>query len=521
MGGRVVGHEVFCADNLAVVKQIVERVHPLVFLNCAGRHSKTLAQAAIESEAHYLDLSHNYDTVQELSSLSKAAERYGVVVMAAVGWNSVGSDLLASYLKDTVSQPTKLELVINTAGWSRSPSALLSLRTETAEKKTLMQIRDRNLTKLLADAPKFATVNFGADLGGQAKARIVRTGELFTVYWATGIPNITTAVSGEQEVAYLKAQPINSETGYEAHPCTVLGTISGATESRTARLMVQEAGGIGADITARLAVDIAGRLSLAHKLSGGAKPTPQNVGFRTATQLFGMDLLLPLAARITDMEENSIVLIAPDVASATSAVDQDSCAAAPRWPPETPRKTQKAPRMLFSSKGWQSTLCQEDMMVIELIVPWGLDNSECRTHWDAPEDNLEAVTQMMHRMVTLVVNKAVREHMGHATAYNAFKIGKHTATLNLKTFPRSGETANAHITVQNVQFQLAECKMEVLLRTEVSRLRPIDHVSEVAFTVTTEVVLSNSSTSVPNQAAVSEYARSQRRSTKRRTSTKE
>lgn len=82
-------------------------------IHCAGpfKHTAaTMAQACLESQAHYTDITGEHQVFESLAGLDADAKEKGIMVMPGTGFDVVPSDCLALHLKNRLPSATHLQL---------------------------------------------------------------------------------------------------------------------------------------------------------------------------------------------------------------------------------------------------------------------------------------------------------------------------------------------------------------------------------------------------------------------------
>ena len=158
---RVVG-----IDDPDLLRQAVAGTHAVI--NCAGPFLDTalpLARAAVESGAHYLDVTAEQPVVQALyRELDTPALAAGVAVVPAMAFYGGLADLLLTAALDGGSRADEVEVAIGLDRWWPTAGTRATGARNTA---TRLVIREGALTALEAAAPS-GTWSYPSPLGDQA-----------------------------------------------------------------------------------------------------------------------------------------------------------------------------------------------------------------------------------------------------------------------------------------------------------------------------------------------------------------
>jgi len=135
--------------------------------NCAGPFLDTalpLARAAVESGAHYLDVTAEQPAVQALySELDAAARAAGVAVVPAMAFYGGLADMLVTSALDGASGADEIEVAIGLDRWWPTAGTRVTGERNTA---TRLVIRDGALAPLTSPAPT-ATWSYPSPMGDQ------------------------------------------------------------------------------------------------------------------------------------------------------------------------------------------------------------------------------------------------------------------------------------------------------------------------------------------------------------------
>ena len=152
-------------DDPDLLRQALDGVGAVI--NCAGPFLDTalpLARAAVESGAHYLDVTAEQPAVQALyRDLDSPARAAGVAVVPAMAFYGGLADLLVTSALDGGSGADEVEVAIGLDRWWPTAGTRVTGDRNTA---TRLVIRDGALTPLASPAPT-ATWSYPTPLGQQ------------------------------------------------------------------------------------------------------------------------------------------------------------------------------------------------------------------------------------------------------------------------------------------------------------------------------------------------------------------
>ncbi|WP_254545780.1 saccharopine dehydrogenase family protein [Halomarina pelagica] len=291
-------HRVFSLEHPNVVEAQVGDAAAV--LNCAGPFSATatpLVEACLETGTDYLDIAGEIDVLEAVAERDREAERAGVTLLPAVGFDVVPTDCLAAFLEAELPSATRLALAIDGLE-TYSPGTLKSIVEGLSRPGA---VREGGEVRTVPAAWKTRRIDFGE---GPKPAVTVPWGDVSTAYYATGIPNVEVyatvppfAVGGIRWTGMLAPM-----LGMKPVQCTlkrlVDATVSGPTAAERSRSVARVWGEVEDDegervaarlrtpdtydLTARTAVE-----SARHALDGDVSP-----GFQTPASAFGPDFVL-------------------------------------------------------------------------------------------------------------------------------------------------------------------------------------------------------------------------------------
>ncbi len=157
-----------------------------VVLHCAGPFSRTsqpMADAALRTRTHYLDITGEIAVFEALAARDREAQTAGVMLLPGVGFDVVPSDCLALHLKERLPSATHLTLAIR--GTGRISHGTATTMVENIGRGGLVR-RNGQLTSV-PTAWRTRAVDFGS---GPISATTIPWGDVATACYSTGIPNI-------------------------------------------------------------------------------------------------------------------------------------------------------------------------------------------------------------------------------------------------------------------------------------------------------------------------------------------
>lgn len=272
-----------------------------VVLNMAGPYAWTaepMARACLRTQTHYLDITGELPVIEALAALDGEARQRGVMLMPAVGLDSVPSDCLAAHLVGRLPGATSIVLALRTSGPAGLPPGTQRTLIELAHLPDRV-VRGGALVSLPGLGVAARAVDFGE---GPVLALRFQAADPFVVWRTTGVPEVEmyVALPALMRVGYRLARLVRPLFRWRA--LRRLGqrlVLPGASESALARSSTQVWGeardAAGSVVRSRLdgpegAVVWTTRAALAvvrRVLAGEAPP-----GCQTPAGAFGPDLVL-------------------------------------------------------------------------------------------------------------------------------------------------------------------------------------------------------------------------------------
>ncbi|CAH1000046.1 hypothetical protein LEM8419_01232 [Neolewinella maritima] len=276
--------------------------HQKVVLHAAGPFIDTadaMQQVCLATGTHYLDITGEIPVFAMGARRAKEAEAAGVMLMSGVGFDVVPTDCMAAYLKEKLPQATELILAF---AWKGGMLSHGTAKTMLGGLGSGGAIREHGKIKPVKAA--YATRSFPFTEQASLQAVTIPWGDVFTAFFTTGIPNISTyfavppaQIKTMQRSNYLgpllrlgvvknylrkkiEARPAGpDDTQREKAESYVYGEVKDAGgKTVAARLRTPE----GYTLTAITALIIVKRV-----LAGEVKP-----GYQTPAGLYGADLIM-------------------------------------------------------------------------------------------------------------------------------------------------------------------------------------------------------------------------------------
>lgn len=268
------------ADRLRVTLKDFDCV-----LNVAGpfsRTARTMMEASLATQTHYLDVTGELPVFSLAESLDKEARAAGVMLMPGVGWDVVPSDCLAMHVAQRVKELNLLSIALAHIHIVPSQGSAKT-GVELAELGILVR-QDDVLRPAEGKTPRlFDFVQF------KALCPPVTMGDLVTARRSTGARNIEMYMSVQ-----LPPEGINPDAPGPTERQRQLGRAFIAVSAQAKdggierSVMVTES---GYAFTALAGIEVARRV-----LSGDAKP-----GFQSPASAYGVELATDIGATITDL----------------------------------------------------------------------------------------------------------------------------------------------------------------------------------------------------------------------------
>jgi short subunit dehydrogenase-like uncharacterized protein len=179
-------YKVINIEDAPALKAALRQVK--VVVHCAGpfdHTAKPMADACLNTGAHYLDINGDMDVFEMLYSLDSAAKQAGIMIMSGAGFDVVPTDCMALFLKNLLPNATSLKLAFATPGGGLSHGTATTTVQKLGEPGAV-----RKDGKIIPVPLGHKGMN--VDFGGGQKLFVMSLpwGDVFTAYLTTGIPNI-------------------------------------------------------------------------------------------------------------------------------------------------------------------------------------------------------------------------------------------------------------------------------------------------------------------------------------------
>lgn len=178
-------HRVFGLEDLTAIGAALEETPAL--LHCAGPfiHTfRTMVDACLATNTHYLDLTGEIPVYESLASRGSEAKEHGIMILPGVGFDVVATDCLALHLKQRLPSATRLTLGFHSDGPAGPPPGTAKTAVEMMPYGTRIR---RNGKIIPVPDLVYRMIDFGH---GPVKATRLTWGDIFMAYESTGIPNI-------------------------------------------------------------------------------------------------------------------------------------------------------------------------------------------------------------------------------------------------------------------------------------------------------------------------------------------
>lgn len=185
----------FAMDSVAEVEAGIRDV--ALLLNCAGPFVRTAdiaVQACIRSGADYLDIAGEPRVFEQIYCRHDQARAAGSVVIPAVGFDVVPSDMLANQLHARLPDAESLEMAFfgsgsGSAGSAKTVFGMMADKCMVRRNGKLRSMALASLTKKVAFSDR------------EEWCMSVTWGDISSAYRSTGIPNITMYMASPLETA--------------------------------------------------------------------------------------------------------------------------------------------------------------------------------------------------------------------------------------------------------------------------------------------------------------------------------
>lgn len=193
------GLDYLCFD-LCNPDTAIQMIKPfVVVIHCAGPFIKTykyMVQACLETVTHYIDITGEYNVIENLSKMHQQAVDAGVMLLPGAGFDVVPSDCLALYLKNELPDATELRLAIHARNLTAGSGVSVSRGTAKTMVENLSEgtmIRDGGVLRRITPGSNKRFFDFGGR--NPVCCMNISWGDLASAWWSTHIPHIETYMS--------------------------------------------------------------------------------------------------------------------------------------------------------------------------------------------------------------------------------------------------------------------------------------------------------------------------------------
>lgn len=172
------------SDKEALIKSLKDHK---VLIHCAGPFIHTanqMAEACIETNTHYLDITGEFQVFEALQQYNDRAEKANIMLLPGAGFDVVPSDCLAAKLKKLMPDAKHLKLAFTSVGGGLSRGTTKTM-IENLDKGHALRVngdlsfrRSGNAVRYI-DFGKFEQLSMG-----------ISWGDISTAFYSTQIPNI-------------------------------------------------------------------------------------------------------------------------------------------------------------------------------------------------------------------------------------------------------------------------------------------------------------------------------------------
>lgn len=171
-----------------------------VVLHCAGpfrNTAKPMVEACIRSGVHYLDITGEIAIMDWIKLQDERARQIGIMLMCGVGFDLVPTDCLAMKLKNKLPDATHLEIAFYMKDSGISHGTMSTMVGNLGEKSF------SRIDSVLVQEP-LGKNGKEFQFGSENKFCIsIPWGDLFSAFYSTGIPNISTYIASNKWLHYV------------------------------------------------------------------------------------------------------------------------------------------------------------------------------------------------------------------------------------------------------------------------------------------------------------------------------
>lgn len=171
------------AENVA---QMLKKAGCDTVLHCAGpfiHTAETMAEACLQTGVHYLDITGEFEVIEQMARKNERAQNAGIVMMPGVGFDVVPSDCLARFTYEQLQSTELLRLHILFKGSFSAGSAATALEHFAKGSAS----RKNGIITSEKPGSKTSKVYFGSRL---YKTTRIQWGDISSAFHSTGISNI-------------------------------------------------------------------------------------------------------------------------------------------------------------------------------------------------------------------------------------------------------------------------------------------------------------------------------------------
>ncbi|HET9487963.1 MAG TPA: saccharopine dehydrogenase NADP-binding domain-containing protein, partial [Chryseosolibacter sp.] len=177
--------EVVDLDNAVALRRLLEKGQ--LVIHCAGPFrftARAMVEMCLETGTHYTDITGEYQVLEFLKSYDLQAQKAGITILPATGFDVVPSDCLALHLKNLLPAAVRLQLAFSSSGKGVSRGTART-RVEGLGEGSVVRIAGELVKIPLGQKTK--VIDFGAK---KLNCLNIPWGDLATAWRSTGIPNI-------------------------------------------------------------------------------------------------------------------------------------------------------------------------------------------------------------------------------------------------------------------------------------------------------------------------------------------
>lgn len=158
-----------------------------VVIHCAGPFIHTaseMVEACLETGAHYLDITGEYQVFDSVKSYAEKAKEKSVMLMPGAGFDVVPSDCLAKKLHEQLPDATTLELAFVSKGGRLSRGTAKTMIESFGELQARREFGEYAFASM---GKRTKMIDYGEF---EQFSMAISWGDISTAFYSTGIPNI-------------------------------------------------------------------------------------------------------------------------------------------------------------------------------------------------------------------------------------------------------------------------------------------------------------------------------------------